>query len=473
MSHNTPPSAPRAPQAGWFAAYNRIPLFVRILVSLVLGIVAGEMMGSGAAVFKPISDVVLQLLKLLATPLIFIAVVHAIYKAKGGGKTVVKLLTLLMRNTLVAILIGLAVANVLQPGRWVHGMHSADALNKKPSSFFADLIAKIPANFVDPLQHNEIISIIILAVAFGVAMRIVRQQQMAEGKTGCRTIEDLLDTGFDIVMVMLHWIFAIVPLAVFAVVARQVGQNGIGPLVSMLGFVVAVLLALGLQACWYLANVRYGSWVSPVRFLRGASDALMMAFSTASSASTLPVTYSSMKDKIGVREESATLGVMVGGTFNHDGTALYEAMAALFVVQMLGQHLGVGEQIRVVVMSVFASVGAAGIPEAGLVTMLAVFSAVNLPIEYIPLLLPLDWFLDRCRTAINVMGDMSVTCQIDGMTAPLPSETSEPVCEEPALTEAAVAPPIAPPHIAQPYIAQPYIAQTPEDVFVSVSEASH
>ena len=109
---------------------------------------------------------------------------------------------------------------------------------------------------------------------------------------------------------------------------------------------------------------------------------------------------------------------MVGGTFNHDGTALYEAMAALFIGQMLGQHLAVGEQVKVVIMSVFASVGAAGIPEAGLVTMLAVFSAVNLPTEYIALLLPLDWFLDRCRTAVNVMGDMSVTCMIDGKTAP-------------------------------------------------------
>ena len=114
------------------------------------------------------------------------------------------------------------------------------------------------------------------------------------------------------------------------------------------------------------------------------------------------------------------MGVMVGGTFNHDGTALYEAMAALFVSQMLGQHLSLEQQVLVVFMSVTASVGAAGIPEAGLVTMMAVFSAVHLPVEYIPFLLPLDWFLDRCRTAINVMGDMTVTCLLDGRKAPAP-----------------------------------------------------
>lgn len=410
---------------GFFAAYNRIPLFIRILTALVLGIIVGEIMGVKGDimgvkpdVFKPFSDIVLQLLKLLATPLIFIAVVHAIFKAPAGGKTAGKMFGLLMRNTVVAIIIGLLIANVLKPGTWVHGISKGATLARKQSNFFQDLMEKIPANFVDPLQHNEIISIIILAVAFGVAMRIVSQQQLQEGKSGCRTIGDLLDAGFSIVMVMLHWIFAIVPLAVFAVVARQVGQNGIGPLISMLGFVLAVLIALFLQACWYLFNVRTGSWVSPVQFLRGASDALMMAFSTASSAATLPVTYACMKDKIGVREESAGLGVMVGGTFNHDGTALYEAMAALFISQMLGQHLNLQQQITVVIMSVFASVGAAGIPEAGLVTMLAVFSAVNLPTEYIPLLLPLDWFLDRCRTAINVMGDMSVTCMLDGKIKP-------------------------------------------------------
>src|SRR5262249_11185657 len=158
--------------------------------------------------------------------------------------------------------------------------------------------------------------------------------------------------------------------------------------------------------------------VRPIDFLRGASDALAMAFSTASSAATLPVTFECMVKKIGVREENASMGIMVGGTFNHDGTALYEAMAALFISQYIGQHLGFNEQLQVVIMAVFASVGAAGIPEAGLVTMVAVFKAVGLPPDMIPLLLTVDWFLDRCRTAINVMGDMSVTCILDGKTRP-------------------------------------------------------
>jgi DAACS family dicarboxylate/amino acid:cation (Na+ or H+) symporter len=139
-----------------------------------------------------------------------------------------------------------------------------------------------------------------------------------------------------------------------------------------------------------------------------------MAFSTASSTATMPVTYANLREKVGLREESASLGALVGSNFNNDGTALYEAMAALFIAQMIGTELTLTQQAMVVLTSVVASVGAAGIPEAGLVTMTMVFTAVHLPTGYIALLLPVDWFLDRCRTTINVMGDMNVSCVLDG-----------------------------------------------------------
>lgn len=394
------------------------------MISLVIGVITGLSLGSHIHThavkdlvipnLKALSSIVLQLLRLLATPLIFIAVAHALLKAKVTGKTAGRLAYLLLSNTTAAIIIGLIVVNIIQPGRHAHLAPPHVDLSAKAFDPAHDLLDKVPANLIDPFQQNEIISIIILAVSFALAMRIVRERQIAEGKTGYQGVENALDIGFSLVMVMLHWIFDLVPLAVFAVVARTVATTGVGPLLSMGTFVLCVLLALGLQSIFYLIRLRMGSWVRPLPFLRGATDALTMAFSTASSAATLPVTYASVKDKIGVREESAGLGVMVGGTFNHDGTALYEAMTALFIAQAIGLHLGLEQQIIVVLMAIVASVGAAGIPEAGLVTMLAVFSAVNLPVEYIPLLLPLDWFLDRCRTAINVMGDMTVTCLLDG-----------------------------------------------------------
>ena len=128
----------------------------------------------------------------------------------------------------------------------------------------------------------------------------------------------------------------------------------------------------------------------------------------------MPVTYECLTAKLGLRERSSSMGALVGANFNNDGTALYEAMAALFVSQMLGMNLSLEQQTMVALTSVIASVGAAGIPEAGLVTMTLVFNAVGLPVQYIVFLITVDWFLDRCRTAINVLGDVNVSCLLDG-----------------------------------------------------------
>jgi Na+/H+-dicarboxylate symporter len=195
-----------------------------------------------------------------------------------------------------------------------------------------------------------------------------------------------------------------------------VGTQGFGAFLALTYFVGAVILALILQATYYLTRIRLSSWVSPLQLLSKTRDALVMAFSTASSTITMPLTFECLKDRVGLRKKSASLGALVGANFNNDGTALYEAMAALFISQMLGMELTILQQLLVVLTSVVASVGAAGIPEAGLVTMVLVFHSVGLPVEYIALLLPVDWFLDRCRTVINVMGDMNVSCILDGKT---------------------------------------------------------
>jgi DAACS family dicarboxylate/amino acid:cation (Na+ or H+) symporter len=176
---------------------------------------------------------------------------------------------------------------------------------------------------------------------------------------------------------------------------------------------------------WYLARVRAGSWVRPVALLRGTREALLLAFSTASSAATMPVTYACLRHNVGLSERSASLGALVGANFNNDGTALYEAVAALFVAQLLGIELTLTQQVVVVLMSMIAGAGAAGIPEAGLVTMTLVFNAVGLPLEYIAMLLTVDWFLDRCRTAVNVMGDINVSALLDGRQRPVVADASD------------------------------------------------
>ena len=395
-------------------AWHRSPLYVRILLGVMVGVVVGLILGERAEILQLPSKLVLRVLGALAPPLILLAIIQALMRAEVVGRQAARLAGLLLLNTLVAISVGLLVANVVQPGRWIersdppakqeHGAEAAGPLMQ--------FLENVPKSLLGPLSDNgSVMSVIFLAVALGIALRGMRHHEV-------RTVDDLVRVALDSLIVVLHWLIDIIPLAVFGIVASIVGVKGFSDFAALGGFVIAVLIALSIQATYYLLRVKFGSWVRPTDLLRGTRDALVMAFSTGSSTATMPVTYACLREKVGVREQSASMGALVGANFNNDGTALYEAMAALFVAQLIGQHLTIGHQFLVVLTSVIASVGAAGIPEAGIVTMTMVFKAVDLDVAYIPMLLTVDWFLDRCRTTINVMGDLNVSCLLDGKIPP-------------------------------------------------------
>jgi Na+/H+-dicarboxylate symporter len=406
-------------KTGLIAWWHRTPLYLRIIAAMLLGLVCGLIFGAHTAPLAIPSKLVLRLLGAIAPGLILFAIVQALMQAKFEPGTAGRLMRLLVLNTLVAISVGLLVANVLRPGRWSVGLHPTGTLKPSGGPASPDLLQQflenVPQSLLGPLTDNgKVIGVIMLALALGIALR-------RQGDRPVRTAKDLVDLGLDVLVTILHFIIDLVPFAVFGLVASIVGTQGFGPFRALGAFVLAVIVALILQAAYYLTRIALGSWVNPIALLRATSDALVMAFSTASSTVTMPVTFECLKDRVGLRERSASLGALVGSNFNNDGTALYEAMAALFVSQMiaaqgLGPELSIAQQLMVVLTSVLASVGAAGIPEAGLVTMTLVFHAVGLPTEYIALLLPVDWFLDRCRTVINVMGDMNVSCMLDGRT---------------------------------------------------------
>jgi Na+/H+-dicarboxylate symporter len=366
------------------------------------------------------SRLVLRLLGALAAPLVLVAVVQALMQAqipKGSG---LKLVSLLLLNTTVAILIGLTVANTLQPGKHTSlgsGQTPAEVkeLKTDPIQQFLD---NVPKSLLGPFTDDgKITSVILIAVALGIALR-----RLTPGHF--QTATDLVAMAFDVLLVMLHWVIEVIPLAVFGIVARIVAISGFAAFQSLGLFVLSVLLGLALHLTYYLLRIRFGSWCRPLQVLRGMRDALVMAFSTASSTATMPVTYACLREKVGLREQSASLGALVGANFNNDGTALYQAMAAIFVAQLTGHELTMTQQLLIVLTSIAASVGAAGIPEAGTVTMTLIFKAVGLDLSYIPVLLTVDWFLDRCRTAINIMGDVNVSCLLDGYTreAHVPTE---------------------------------------------------
>jgi len=384
---------------------------LRIIVAVGLGLVLGLALGERAASLATPAKLVLRLLGALAPPLILLAIVQALMRAEIQGRQTARLFSLLLVNTVVAIVIGLLVANIVRPGEWVGDTHPPAAITKSsapvvdPLSQFLD---NIPKSIAGPFSDDgKVMGVIFLAVALGVAMRRVRYHEI-------RTVDDLVHVGLSTLIVILYWIIDIVPLAVLGIVASIVGVKGFSAFLALGGFVLAVIIALLAQTGYYLLRIRFGSWVSPKAVLSGVRDALVMAFSTGSSTATMPLTYACLREKVGLREQSASLGALVGSNFNNDGTALYEAMSALFVSQLLGGNLTIEQQLMIVLTSIAASVGAAGIPEAGLVTMTMVFNAVGLPTDYIAMLLTVDWLLDRCRTAINVMGDVTVSCLLDG-----------------------------------------------------------
>jgi DAACS family dicarboxylate/amino acid:cation (Na+ or H+) symporter len=428
-----------------------LPLYLRILAGCFVGAILGvliawlsQLLAADAEAssllaarlvlpFEIPGKLVLRLLGALATPLVFMAIVQALMHAELPKGSALRLISLLVLNTLIAICIGLLVANVLRPGKWtkIELPAAKETDEKAPGSPdpLAQFLENVPKSLLGPFaDEGKVLSVIVLAVAFGIALRRLKHHKVA-------TVADVVEVSFQSLLTLLHWIIEIIPLAVLGIVAAIVATKGIRDFLALGGFVLAVLVALSLQTVYYLVRIHFGSWCKPLDVLRGMRDALVMAFSTGSSTATMPVTYACLREKVGLRERSASLGALVGANFNNDGTALYEAMSALFIAQMLGMDLTLTQQGMIVLTSVIASVGAAGIPEAGIVTMTLVLTAVKLPTTYIPILLTVDWFLDRCRTTVNVLGDVNVSCLLDGkqqeiMEKPVLLEEPPPEAEE-------------------------------------------
>jgi Na+/H+-dicarboxylate symporter len=418
--------------------WQSMPLYFRTLIGMAIGAILGTTMGPDAAMLAKPGSILMGLVQMLAAPVAFFAIVHALAGAKiEPGKTGT-LVRLLATNTLVAIMIGLLVANFIRPGERRSLSESDKAKVEAQAASIADQIAtaetsakqsglgdkvlqileKLPRSVMGPFTDGgSVIGVIVLALMLGLALRKVSPDP--------DTTVKVLKVFMDAFIAMLHWVVQLVPIIVLGVVAGEVGINGFSSFYSLLWLIAAVLLALALQFMYYMARVSLQSWVSPARLLHGCRDALAMAFSTASSTATMPLTYKCLTERVKVRKSSANLGALVGANFNNDGTALYEAMAALFVAQLLGRDLDFAQQAVVVLCAVAASVGAAGIPSAGLITMTLVFTAVGLPIEYSLLLVPIDWFLDRFRTMINVSGDLCVSCVLDGREKPEESSCHE------------------------------------------------
>jgi Na+/H+-dicarboxylate symporter len=394
----------------------------RLLFAMIVGIVAGGLSGFlwGETMLsvKWLGDLFLTMLKMLIVPLVAASVITGVAGlgdvrklGRMGGYSV----TYYLCTTLIAVSIGLMMANLWQPGVGVS--LGPDLAAPRPMSGdigVTDLILSlVHPNIIAAAADMKLLPIIVFCIVFAAALSTLGER----GKPVIAFFEGLNDG----MMKLVEWIMWLAPLGVFALIASRLGSAGggeafLGQLAGLAKYAAAVISGLLTHAAVLclvlavLARKHLGTYVKHM------AAALLTAFSTASSSATLPLTMEGVK-LAGVDEKARRFVLPLGATINMDGTALYEAVAVLFIAQAYGIDLSFGQQMVVLLTATMAAIGAAGIPEAGLVTMVIVLEAVGLPLEGIGLLLAIDWFLDRCRTTINVFGD-SVGAAVVGRFAP-------------------------------------------------------
>jgi len=396
----------------------RFPLYLQILAAMALGLLVGSVAGKQASGLGELGRIVVQLIKAAATPLLFLAIVNAILKTEIQGRSAGRMFFWAFLNAAIALSIGLLISNVITPGHSLVGIGRIDA---KAAAAYADkeidLLATlerfVPTSLVTPFAENLVLSIILIAVLLGFGLRRARAEQRAAGIHAFKAVEEAAETMLRVMEIVLGWIIRLIPLAVFGVVAKAIGEHGWAPLQGLAAYVAVGLGGLALHIL-----ITYQAWLvfvvrMPLRtFWREAREPVITAAGVNSSLATLPVTLRAL-DRLGVSRSSSALGACVGTNFNNDGIILYEGMAVLFVAQASGLDLSLGQQLVAAAACMVAAMGVAGVPEAGFVSLALVLNTVGLPIELLPLLLTVDWIIARARSVANVLSDMMLSILID------------------------------------------------------------
>jgi solute carrier family 1 (high affinity glutamate transporter) protein 1 len=392
-------------------------LLYLMVAGIVLGIFSGWMYGSSMLAVEWIGEMFLDALKMLVVPLIISSMIVGIAglgDVRKVGKTGLIALIYFMLTTCIAVAIGLVMVNIIEPGVAVEMTveQVPDRVAGKEAVSITDILKTfVSPNLVQSMAKMEILPLIMFSLVFGGVLTTL-------GEPGKRAI-DFFDTVNTAVMKIVHLLMYFAPIGVFALIASKLGAAGGGDLFlaelakigKYVGTVLSALLVHGfvvLPMILYITTRR-----NPVTYFKNVVAALTTAFSTASSSATLPVTIECAEENNRISRKSSLFVLPLAATVNMNGTALYESVAAMFIAQMMGIQLGFGEQMIIFVTATLAGIGAAGIPEAGLVTMVMVLQSVGLPLEGIGMLLSIDWFLDRCRTTINVWGDSIGAAVVD------------------------------------------------------------
>ncbi|MFD0861965.1 dicarboxylate/amino acid:cation symporter [Sungkyunkwania multivorans] len=414
---------------------KKLALHWKILIGMLLGILFGFTMTfvSGGQDFvvdwiSPFGTIFVKLLKLIAIPLILASLIKGISDLKDiskfkdmGIRTIITYIV----TTVIAITIGLLLVNVFQPGNGISeetvakltetyaqdsGVQSkiAEAGAQKERGPLQFLVDMVPDNAINAMSENGLmLQVIFFTIFFGISMLLI-------GEEAAKPLKKFFDALNDVVLKMVDLIMLIAPVAVFALLANVVVSSGDPDLLyALLKYALVVVGGLFLMIVFYSIVVTIFTKKNPFWFLKEISPAQLLAFSTSSSAATLPVTMERVEEHIGVDKEVSSFVLPVGATINMDGTSLYQGVAAVFISQALGHHLGLGDQLTIVLTALLASIGSAAVPGAGMVMLVIVLEAVGFPADKLAiglaLIFAVDRPLDMCRTVVNVTGDATVS----------------------------------------------------------------
>ncbi|SHH77429.1 Na+/H+-dicarboxylate symporter [Caloranaerobacter azorensis DSM 13643] len=397
---------------------SKTSLTQKILIGLVLGVFFGIILSklpSGFikdtiiinGILRLVGGIFINSIKMLVVPLVFISLVvgaSSIGDINKLGRVGVKTIAFYLITTCIAITLALIVANIIDPGI---GLDLSNVIKKEPTigtakSFVDVVIDMVPINPIASLANGTMLQIIVFALLTGVTMALIREK--------AQPVIDIFNSLNEIMMKMVMIIMLIAPYGVFALITNTfatVGFKAMGPLLKyMAAVIITLIIHAGLTYMGILAGL---GKLNPIQFLKNFAPAMSVAFSTASSNGTLPVTIETMEQRCGVSKNIASFTLPLGATINMDGTAIMQGIAVVFISQVYGIDLSLQAFLTVILTATLASVGTAGVPGVGLITLSMVLQSVGLPVEGIALIMGIDRLLDMCRTVVNITGDAVCT----------------------------------------------------------------
>lgn len=408
---------------------RKLALHWQILLGMFFGVLFGLLCsqfewGKSLVVdwIKPFGTIFINALKLIAVPLILASLIKGVSDLKNiaqlsnmGGRTI----GLYLLTTLTAVTIGLTIVNVIKPGNTLSdetrtellASYATDAAAKqsvaaaqKEAGPLQALVDLVPSNIFAAMQDNgNMLQVIFFAIFFGVGLVLIPKQK-------AKAVKDFFDALNEVILKLIDLIMIAAPYGVFALLAALIAEAPSADLFKALGlYTLTVLIGLFAMIVFYIVLVRIFTRKKTGFFLKGISPAQLLAFSTSSSAATLPVTMERVHEHLGVEEEVSSFVLPIGATINMDGTSLYQAVAAVFIAQAFGMDLSLSAQLGIIVTATLASIGSAAVPGAGMVMLVIVLAQAGIPEAGLALIFAVDRPLDMCRTAVNVTGDASVS----------------------------------------------------------------